>query len=343
MQKLIERYKTYRKRKYITSKPQNKYAFVGMGNHSINNLYPVINYFNLDLKYIVSRNQKNAELINDNFSGIIGTNDLDKVLSDSEISGVFISANPESHFQLIQKVLKADKHVFVEKPPCANINELHTLIELEKNSKGQCLIGLQKQYAPSYSYIKKKVNKASYNYRFVTGFYPEGNSFLDLFIHPISLSIFLWGKIESFNINRYKSKTGETIFLQLVHQNGSIGSLELSTDYSWTNPFEELIVNASDNIYKLTNTELLEATPKNGSIMGIPKEKIFKTRNTSFVIEQRNNFTPIMQNNQLYSSGYYSETESFIELCEKGSTVNNSSLESSVGFYELIDKINKSS
>ncbi len=114
MQKLIEQFKNYRKRRYIVKTSKKSYAFVGIGNHSINNLYPIINYFRLNLKYIVTKSSVNAELIDKNFTNSIGTNDLDKVLTDDDISGVFISANPSSHYELVKNALKADKNVFVE-------------------------------------------------------------------------------------------------------------------------------------------------------------------------------------------------------------------------------------
>ena len=48
---LIDRYKRFRTEHYITHTYQCQYAFVGMGQHSLSNLYPVIRYLQIPVKY----------------------------------------------------------------------------------------------------------------------------------------------------------------------------------------------------------------------------------------------------------------------------------------------------
>ncbi|PKP21201.1 MAG: gfo/Idh/MocA family oxidoreductase [Bacteroidetes bacterium HGW-Bacteroidetes-21] len=340
MEKLINYLKNIKKRAYINNVYRSKYAFIGIGNHSINNLFPVINYLRLELKYIVTQSEKNAKLIDENYSMSEGTNDIEKVLNDVEIEGVFISATPKSHFALVKKVLESGKNVFVEKPPCLTYDELEELIRIEKTSKGKCFVGLQKQYAPANIELKKQVkDKSSYNYRWVTGAYPEGDPFLDLFIHPISLVSFLFGEAELKYHSYKKSRGGITIFLQFQHTNGTIGIIELSSEYSWSNAQEKMIVNTEKGIFEVTNTEDLTFTPKQGTLLGVPKEKIFGDKMTTQILKKRNNFNPVFQNNQLYSSGYYTEIENFVKHCEKKKYIHNSSLESCINTFKIIKTI----
>ncbi len=337
MQKIIQRFKNYRKRKLLSIINKEKYAFIGLGMHSINNLIPVINYFKLDLKYIVVKSLKNAKLIDASYPHSIGTNDIDKVLNDKSISGVFISSNPLSHYGLVKKALEAGKHVFVEKPPCTTIEELESLIRVEKESKKKCLVGLQKQYAPYTKYIEQDMKHVSYNYRFTTGLFPEGDRYIDLYIHPLSLIIFLFGSVNQCNI--IKSTNADTVFLQLKHKNENVGTIELSTDYSWHNATENLIINTKKRIYHIIDSEELSYIPKSGKLMNIPLEKIWKPVNKNIVLQKRNNFTPILQNNQLYSSGYFNEVESFINICESRKDINHTSLSSCIEVYKLINQI----
>ena len=340
MEKLIERLKQIRKRSYIKRTYTFRYAFVGMGNHSINNLYPIINYLRVELKYIVTRSEKNAILINDNFPNIIGTADFDKVLNDSEIRGVFISANPKSHFDLVKRALSADKHVFVEKPPCLTLEELRELLEIEEKSEGSCFVGLQKQYAPLHIELQKHLGKkCTYNYRYATGAYPEGDAYMDLFIHPLALSLFLFGKTELKCIIKNRSKSGTTDFLTLQHANGTSGVIELSTDYSWTDATERMIVNTEKGVFEITDSEDLAFTQKQGVLFGLPKEKIFGNSRTLITLKKRNNFAPVFENNQLYTSGYYSEIENFVKFCEHKKYTNNSTLEDCLHLFELIERI----
>ncbi len=311
-----------------------------MGSHSINNLYPVINYLRVNLKYILTKSIENAKSIDQSFLNSTGTNNIETVLKDDEISGIFICTQAKAHFDLVKKALQANKNVFVEKPPCLTSEALDELIEVEKASKGTCLVGFQKQYAPCNLKLKNQVeNKCTYNYRFITGAYPEGDPFLDLFIHPIALIIFLFGRVRSQHILVKYSKNSTTVFLQLTHENKTVGAVELSTDYSWKNAMEKLIVNTSKGVYEITNTEELTFNPKSGSFFKIPKEKLFDNKQSIITLNQRNSFNPVLQNNQLYSSGYFAEIKNFVDICESNRGINNSTLSSCIGVYQVLTKI----
>lgn len=342
MERLIEFLKNRRKQAYIQMNHSKAYAFIGIGNHSINNLYPVINHFRLNLKYIVTKSESNAAAIDKHYPNIEGTNNLDKVLNDDEIGGVFICTNPKAHFSLVKKVLQADKNVYVEKPPCLTLEELHELIEIEKSSKGKCLVGFQKQYAPSYISLKKEIkSNSTYSYKYLTGAYPEGDAFFDLYIHGLSLLHFLFGKAEMHNAIIQANKSSNTVMLQIKHPNNIVGQVELSTAYSWKNPEESISYNSAKGVYKSINSESLTLKPKDGNILGIPKEKVLPGRNQEITLQERNNFLPVMECNQLYTSGFYNEIKEFIELCEKGTCTLNSSLESCIPTYQLISEIKK--
>ena len=52
IQQLINRYKRMRTQRYLNETYRCQYAFVGMGQHSLTNLYPVLHYLQVPLKYI---------------------------------------------------------------------------------------------------------------------------------------------------------------------------------------------------------------------------------------------------------------------------------------------------
>lgn len=340
MEKLINRFKRYRTLRYLESSNKLKYAFVGMGNHSINNLYPVLDYLNVDIKYVVTRSEQTAKAISEN-RNYIGTNNLEKVLNDDEIAGVFVSANPKSHFDLIKKILQKDKNVFVEKPPCYTHEELKELIEFEKTSKGKVLVGFQKRYAPVFSKLKKEINNANhYSLQYIVGNYPEGDAVLDLFIHPIDIVNYLFGEADIVSnqfINRQKGV--ETYLIHLRHTNGVVGNIEMSTDYWWAKSFEKITVNTDKKILKAKNTEKLKSIPKPSKILSIPLEKVRVPQIETKVLFEQNNFLPSREQNQLYASGYFNEIKAFLDLCEGKNNQNESTLSSIEGTYKLIDAL----
>jgi virulence factor len=125
----------------------------------------------------------------------------------------------------------------------------------------------------------------------------------------------------------------------LLHQNGTNGIIELSTDYSWTIATETMIINSEKGIYELISNEILTFVPKQGTILSMPKEKIFGDKMTLLTLAKRNNFNPIFENNQLYRNGYYSEIENFVKICDHKKHANNSSLENCLSVFELLEKL----
>lgn len=90
---LINRYKNLKQRKELNRDLSYtvKYAFIGAGNHSLENLYPCIQHLALPLKYICTENISNAKKIALRFQGCTGTDHISDISEDPEIKGVFVS------------------------------------------------------------------------------------------------------------------------------------------------------------------------------------------------------------------------------------------------------------
>ena len=342
MKQLIEKYKRLRKLNRIRKHYQGQYAFIGIGNHSINNLYPVLDYLNVSLKYIVSNSEETAKTVSEGFSNIEGTTDFEKVLNDEEVKGVFVSVNPKKHFDIVKKALQKNKHVFVEKPPCYNLDELNQLIKLEKESNGTVLAGFQKRYAPVYQKIKTYADQARfYRIHYFTGSYPEGNSVTDLFIHSLDICNYLFGEAKLLSKQKINNQGGtETYLLHLQHPNGIIGNVELSTDFWWARAKESLFVNTDKFLLESTNTQKLIRTNKPTKIGGIPLEKIKSPEIKQTILYEQNSFLPVAEHNELYSAGFYDEIKAFLDICEyKKANKNHSHLMSLINTYQLISQL----
>lgn len=341
MKHLIEIYKKQRKYSQLSRRYSHQYAFIGIGNHSLNNLYPVLEYMGVPVKYVITASNKTAEVLNQASKKYTAVNDPEHALNDHEIQGVFISASPDSHYNLCSKALKKHKSVFVEKPPCRNLNELEKLISLEKETKQNVVVGMQKRYAPACSVLKKKLKcPEHYTLRYCTGAYPEGEDILtELFIHPVDLITFLFGKAKLVSL----IQTNKTLLIQVVHENGIIGALELSTAYAWQMAHEQLTVVEEKGIYELNNLSELLYKKKPLLLGNIPFDKIVKFNPVTEILFNQNTFQPVMQHNNIYVNGFYSELETFISICEHPESAKNySGLISLKPTYELLDEIRNS-
>ena len=343
IQELISRYKRMRTERFLRQTYQYSYAFVGMGQHSLTNLYPVLRYLGVPLKYICVTSERKVRLIERKFPGVKATTSLDTILRDDAVKGVFVSASPSAHFSIASQVLRSGKSLFVEKPPCRTLEELGTLIDLRRlHDSPVAMVGLQKRYAPAVQLLKKRLSKAhlvSYDLHYLTGAYPEGDALTDLYIHPLDLVCFLFGKPEIIAVRRIAR---DSYLLMLQHPHIA-GTLELSAAYTWTTAGESLKVCSHSGIYNLSQVEELSFTPISPAVFGIPMEKLRSHHETKEILCQRNNFTPILASNQIYSQGYFNEMEAFVDAVEGRSHTIAADIKAIRETYRLMSEIRANS
>ena len=339
IQELISRYKRMRTEHYLARTYQYQYAFVGMGQHSLVNLYPVLHYLGVPLRYICVTSERKARLIARKFPHVQVMTSLDEILQVEAVKGVFVCASPSAHFSLASQVLKSGKALFIEKPPCQTLAELETLTDLQLLYGSQvAMVGLQKRHAPAVQLLKKRLRKEhliSYDLHYITGTYPEGDVLLDLYIHPLDLVCHLFGQPEILACKRV-AKDSYILMLQHTH---IVGTLELSTAYTWTDAEETLKVSTRSGVYSLEQMEELTFTPLPTTIAGIPMEKLRPHHKAMEYLYQRNNFTPILPNNQIYSQGYFTELSAFVEAVEERNTSVLTGIDTLRTTYQLLHDI----
>ena len=321
MEFLFEKYRQYRKKQFLELPGKYKagYAFLGVGNHSISNLYPIIQYLGIIPKWIFSRKAENAEAMATRFAGCKGTNDLNRILQDPAIEGVIICLHASAHAEVIRACIKAGKKVWVEKPPVTSAQELKMIGGL--GVAAQLMIGVQKRTAPAIQVLRKRLRQqVSYQYNYETGPFPDGDPFLELWIHPVDLAVFLFGSVKKFHSHLIGTSSNGTLQLWLEHESGSVGQLNLSTSGSWNRAGEKLKVYAGDGLYELRNLHHLQHFPNEKRPLGIPLEKIRNSVPKTLCLFDASEFTPLSQHNQIHVHGYYDALRLFAEVVEGRAT-----------------------
>lgn len=319
---------------------KRKYAFVGVGRHSLSSLYPVLGYFNIAVKYILTRQSgfKEIQLL---FPSATLTHNINDIVNDDEVEGVFICASAAAHFDLISTFSKANKKVFVEKPPCQTLDELSTLIDVTGNKT--CKVGLQRRYWPGNKMISKSISTATdYNYRFLAGSYPQGDIYTELFIHPLDYIAFLFGDYHVQSFSKHGNKHSVSIQMHVKHINGKSGLIELSTQHSWNNVTEELYINAAEEQLLLKYPMHISGVQKPKRLFDIPAERLLQQPVvTKSYFTASNLIVPAFENNSLFLQGFYAELETFIRLVEIGVGKNDAvnDLQSLVPVYKAIEQL----
>ena len=93
-------------------------------------------------------------------------------------------------------------------------------------------------------------------------------------------------------------------------------------------------------IYRLSQMEELSFGHKpSATAFGIPMEKLRAHHETKEVLCQRNNFTPILLNNQIYSQGYFNEMEAFVNAVEGSHHTIVTDIKTIRETYQLMNEI----
>lgn len=334
---LIQRFRSVRNRRLLQAQYSGQYAFVGVGSHAMQNLYPVLQYLGINLKYICCKNPDKIPLIERRFS-VTATTSLDTILNDNDIKGIFVCTSPSSHYHICSRIIESGKYIFVEKPPCTSLAQLEAMIAADSNHK--VMVGMQKRYSPYINILEKRLSKCnpiSYTLSYHTGAYPEGDAVTDLYIHPIHTALHLFGNAEISGLQRVDKDGANTIQLLLSHGNVK-GFVELSTAHSWSGPEESLRINTDCGEFRLEQMERLMYYPHPRKFAGIPIEKIGLYNSEIQILARRNNFNPLAVNNQLYSQGFLSEITAFANMVER-SRPNHTPLTSLLPTYHLLTAI----
>ena len=340
IQQLINRYKRMRTERYLNETCRCQYAFVGMGQHSLTNLYPVLHYLQVPLKYICVTSEHKARLIERKFQGIKATTHLNDVLNDEDVKGVLVAASPNVHFTLASRVLQSGKSLFIEKPPCQSVVQLRELIALQQASGSRvAMVGLQQRYAPAVQILRRRLkgerHLLNYDLHYLTGAYPEGDALLDLYIHPLDLAAWLFGSAE---IVSYLEIDEHSYILMLQHQH-IVGTIELSTCHSWQDAQQSLTVHTHSGTYHLNQCEELSFAPKQSAIAGIPIEKLRPRRQSVEFLYRHDSFSPTLAGDTIYTQGFFQEVTTFVNAVEGKRANILTDLQSIEPTLKLIDNI----
>jgi scyllo-inositol 2-dehydrogenase (NADP+) len=116
---------------------------------------PFINaYPGFELKAVVERHEKKACAI---YPGIISYNQTEELLNDQEIELVIVNTPNNTHFDLTKQALKAGKHVLVEKPIAATVDEVKELYDLSRRVNRYLMVYQNRRWDSDFLSVKEVI------------------------------------------------------------------------------------------------------------------------------------------------------------------------------------------
>lgn len=243
-------------------------ALIGYGYWGPNLLRNYMEIPGADVRWVCDRDMHKLVKAKTRYPSVTVTEDLDDVLRDPGVDAVVIATPITTHFALARRALLADKHVFVEKPLTASVQEADALIDLAEQRELTLMVGHTFLYSPPVKHIKEIIDSGELgDVYFVTssrvnlGLHQRDVSVIwDLAPHDFSI-LFDWLGEEPCAVSALgrgcvKSQTPDVAFVTLRFPSGAIAEVQLS----WLSPVKlrRTMVVGSKKMLLYDDTESVE-------------------------------------------------------------------------------------
>ena len=206
-----------------------KVGVIGAGYLGKKHLKIVENSSFFDLIGFYDENENTKENLSKN-SNYVSFDQIDSLIDATDI--IIIVTPTLSHFDLAKKVIKAKKHVFIEKPICSTVEQAYQLIDLENKNKVFGQVGHVERFNPAFEAIKSSIGSPQFieAQRFAE-FNPRGTDVsvvLDLMIHDIDIVLsVVKSEIEKIDASGFSviSETPDICNARIKFKNGCVANL----------------------------------------------------------------------------------------------------------------------
>jgi predicted dehydrogenase/threonine dehydrogenase-like Zn-dependent dehydrogenase len=256
-------------------------GMIGAGGYTGQVLLPaMVKDKNIRLKSISSGAGVSGTHLGKKFGFEESTTDTEGLLADPAINTVFITTRHNSHYRFVMDALKAEKHIFVEKPLCLTSEELDSIVETYSNLKPKTsnlkpaiMLGFNRRFSPLIQEMKHKlgsmIGPKSMVMTVNAGEIPldhwtqdpkvGGGRVIGEACHFIDLLRYMAGcPIVSHDKVVMKSAAGDTLTITLKFEDGSIGTVHYFANGSKMFPKERLEVFCDGKIMQMDNFRALK-------------------------------------------------------------------------------------
>jgi predicted dehydrogenase/threonine dehydrogenase-like Zn-dependent dehydrogenase len=122
-------------------------GIIGAGNFTSATMLPSLKKNNAIIKCIASSGGLSGTILAKKFGISNSTTDYKQVLNDKDVDVILITTRHDKHASMVIETLKANKHVFVEKPLALNVEELKAIIDVYEKSERTVNVGFNRRFA----------------------------------------------------------------------------------------------------------------------------------------------------------------------------------------------------
>lgn len=237
------------------SKPEGEIniSFIGAGSYAQGNLLPNIPEKSEVGKIgVLTNTGTTSKRVAEKFKfQFCATQESD--ILDNKTNTIFVATRHDTHGPYVLKALKANKHVFVEKPLCLSETELDDIIKVQSEVNKSVMVGFNRRFSPLTTELKKYFgnNPMTMIYRINAGAIPKDNWLQDMEIgggrvigevcHFIDYLAYLNGSLPtkvSASVIPDPDQLNDTLNILIQFENGSSGVIGYYANGSKSMPKE---------------------------------------------------------------------------------------------------------
>jgi len=325
-------------------------GFIGCGSHSFRNLYPVFQFAPVNLVTTCDVDVRKAEAFAAKFGAESAYSNHHQMLINEHLDAVFICTGYDDRGRplypgLSMDCLQAGCHVWIEKPPAANCDDVIRMQDAARAAGKNVVVGMKKMFFPANEKAKELMSSEDFGSpQLVTLRYPQyvpsfgefdeyfqhGKrnavvGFLDHLCHPASLLIYLLGMPESLHYERSNNGAGLATFR---YTSGAIASIVLTHGSSRNGGMERtaIVSDKGQHITVENNARVtLHRTPP--ASYGATPSFYTGTLDQASVVWEPEFSLGQLYNKGLFLLGYYNEINEFARSILKDRSPSKGTLE----------------
>lgn len=133
-------------------------AQIGVGYWGPNLLRNLVTNNDCKIKLVVDISNARRDYVKSLYPNITVSENVQDIVDDSSINAVVIATPFKTHYDLAIRMLKAGKHVLVEKPMASNLSEIEEIRALTQKKNLIAMVGHTFLYNSAVRYVKNMIN-----------------------------------------------------------------------------------------------------------------------------------------------------------------------------------------
>ncbi|MDJ0617900.1 MAG: Gfo/Idh/MocA family oxidoreductase [Calothrix sp. MO_192.B10] len=218
---------------------------IGCGYWGPNLLRNLSSHPNCHVKWVAEQSHERQAYVENNYPKTKTTSNWEDIINDSEVDAVIVATPASTHYELTKAVLKAGKHVLVEKPLAMCTREADELVALGTTAEKILMVGHTFLYNSAVRYAKKLVDQGElgqtyyiYSQRLNLGqVRTDVNAWWNLAPHDISILLYLMDGelpiyVTAHGIDYIQPGIEDVVFANLTWANKVTAHIQVS----WLDP-----------------------------------------------------------------------------------------------------------